>query len=176
VSLLGPTIPTPDWIEDARRYYSRIEVDRRDSVQVLTLPEEGDVSDKNPGALCMRLAVEGRDVRVLDAAGHEEGLIRSQGPGLGYSMRRDDLSVWAVSTRSIFMRHHDLRFSDGRTWHVSTPFFWWMNIVCTEDGAPRALGQVGPRKWLWFLWIEPGRDHRDVLSALAFMHRRWWRR
>ncbi len=51
-----------------------------------------------------------------------------------------------------------------------------MNIVCTQNGATRALGQVGPSKWLWFLWIEPGQDQHDVLSALAFLHRRWWRR
>jgi hypothetical protein len=80
-----------------------------------------------------------------------------------------------MSTRSPVMGRHALEFSGAGTWDVRTPFFWWMNIVCRESGKTHALGQVGPRKGLWLLWIEPGRDDHDVLSALAFMHRRWWR-
>src|SRR5688500_11303696 len=98
MSLLEPTIPNPDWMEGARRYYSRIEGDARDSVQVLTPPEDGEASDKNPGSLCMRLDAAGRTVRILDASGHEEGIIRSQGPGSGYTMHRADDLVWTVST------------------------------------------------------------------------------
>jgi hypothetical protein len=34
---------------------------------------------------------------------------------------------------------------------------------------------MGPVKRYWFLWVDPGRDDNDLLAALAFMHRRWWR-
>ena len=175
MNFLGPKIQSPEWIDVASRYYSKIERDWRDSVRVMRPPDEGDASDTNPGTLCMRLAAGFREVRVLDAVGNEEGVIRPRGPGFGYEMRRSGQSVWTVSNRSVFMRRHLLEFSGGGTWDVRTPFFWWMNIVWSEGGKTHALGQVGPRKWLWFLWIEPGRDDRDVLSALAFMHRRWWR-
>lgn len=175
MSFLGPEIPTPEWIADARVYYSRIDGDRRDSVRVMKFPDEGDASDTNPGTLRMRLAASFREVRVLDASGNEEGIIRPRGPGFGYAMRRSGRVVWTVSNRSAVMRRHVLEFAGGGSWDVRTPFYWWMNIVCSENGKTHALGQVGPRKWLWFLWIEPGRDTNDVLSALAFMHRRWLR-
>ena len=165
----------PAWIDVARCYYSKIESDRRDSVRVMKSPDEGDASDTNPGTLCMRLVADSREVLILDAAGNEEGRIGSRGVGLGYAMRRSGRAVWTVSTRSAVMRRHVLEFADGRAWDVRTPCFWWMNIVCSENGTTHALGQVGPRKWLWFFWIEPGKDTRDVLSALSFMHRRWWR-
>jgi hypothetical protein len=175
MNFLGPEIQSPEWIDGACRYYSRIERDRNDSVRVMKPPDEGDASETNPGTLCIRLAAGFREVRVLDAAGNEEGVIRPRGPGFGYALRRSGRAVWTVSNRSSVMRRHVLDFSGGGTWDVRTPFFWWMNIMCSESGKTHALGQVGPRKWLWFLWIEPGKDDLDVLSALAFMHRRWWR-
>ncbi len=176
MSLLGPEIQTPDWMHRAAHYYSKIEGDSSDSVRVMRPPDDGDASDKNPGTLCLRLDAGFREIRVLDASGNEEGVIRPRAPGLGYAMQRSGNPVWQVSTRSAVMKRHALTFAGADTWDVRTPFFWWMNIVCTQNGATRALGQVGPRKWLWVLWIEPGQDQHDVLSALAFLHRRWWRR
>ena len=176
MTLLGPSIQVPDWMDSASRYYSKIDGDSSDSVLVMKPPDEGDVSDKNPGTLCLRLAPAFREVRVLDASGEEEGLIRPSTPGLGYAMSRSGRSVWTLSTRSAVMKRHALTFSGDDTWDVRTPFFWWMNILCTRNGATHALGQVGPRKWLWFLWLAPCNDNHDVLSALAFLHRRWWRR
>ena len=175
MNFLGPEIQPPEWIDIARVYYSKIDTDKRYSVRVMKPPDEGDASDTNPGTLRLHLAAGSREVRVLDAAGNEEGIIRSRGPGFGYAMRRSGHAVWTVSNRSLVMRRHVLEFADGGRWDVRTPFYWWMNVVCSENGKTHALGQVGPRKWLWFLWIEPGRDSNDVLSSLAFMHRRWLR-
>lgn len=176
MNILGPAIQIPDWIDSASRYYSQIEGDWRDSVRLMRPPDEVDASDKNPGTLCLHLVASFREVRVLDATGNEEGVIRPRGPGFGYTMRRGGVPVWTVSTRSLVMRRHVLTFSGGDTWDVRTPFFWWMNVVGTHGGGTRVLGQVGPTKRFWLLWVEPGRDHYDLLSALAFMHRRWWRR
>ena len=175
MNMLGPVIQIPDWMDSGRRYYSQVDGNRRDSVRVMKPPDDVDASDKNPGTLCLHLAASFREVRVLDAAGYETGVIRSRGPGLGYSMRRGGAPVWTVSTRSPVMRHHALTFSGGDTWDVQTPFFWWMNIVGTQGGVTQVLGQVGPSKRFWFLWVRPGKDHHDLLSALAFMHRRWFR-
>jgi len=113
---------------------------------------------------------------VLDGAGNEQGIIRPRAPGLGYRMYCSGRPVWTVSSRSLVVRRHALEFSGGGTWDVRTPFFWWMNVLCLENGEARALGRVGSGKRLWFLAIERGRDNLDVLSALAFMHRRWLRR
>jgi hypothetical protein len=175
MNILGPEIKPPEWISDARFYYSKIDTDKRYSVRVMKPPDEGEANDKNPGSLYMYLAASFREVRVQDAAGNEQGIIRPRGPGFGYAMRRSGRVIWTVSNRSVVMRRHALEFAGAGTWDVRTPFYWWMHIVCREGGQTRALGKVGSRKWLWGLWIEPGRDSNDVLSALAFMHRRWLR-
>ena len=170
MSLMGPDVDIPDWMDRAARYYSMIEDDRRDSVRLM-----GDATEKTPGTLRLRLVAAFRRVRVLDAAGQEIGLIRPRPPGLGFTMRRGGSSVWTVSSRSMVMRRHALTFSNGDRWNVHTPFYWWLNIVAKHGGATHVLGQMGPVKRYWFLWVEPGRDDNDLLAALAFMHRRWWR-
>ncbi len=179
MSLMGPDIYIPDWMDRAARYqyYSMIETDwgGGDSVRLMKAPAEGDVTEKTPGTLCLRLVAAFRRVRVLDAAGQEIGLIRPRPPGLGFTMRRGGSSVWTVSSRSLVMRRHALTFSNGDRWNVHTPFYWWMNIVAKHGGATHVLGQVGHIKRFWLLWVEPGRDDHDLLAALAFMHRRWWR-
>ncbi len=170
MSLMGPDVDIPDWMDRAARYYSMIEDDRRDSVRLM-----GDATEKTPGTLRLRLVAAFRRVRVLDAAGQEIGLIRPRPPGLGFTMRRGGSSVWTVSSRSLVMRRHALTFSNGDRWNVHTPFYWWRNIVAKHGGATHVLGQVGHIKRFWLLWVEPGRDDHDLLAALAFMHRRWWR-
>ncbi len=170
MSLMGPDVDIPDWMDRAARYYSMIEDDRRDSVRLM-----GDATEKTPGTLRLRLVAAFRRVRVLDAAGQEIGLIRPRPPGLGFTMRRGGSSVWTVSSRSLVMRRHALTFSNGDRWNVHTPFYWWRNIVAEHGGATHVLGQVGHIKRFWLLWVEPGRDDHDLLAALAFMHRRWWR-
>ena len=175
MNILGPTIEIPDWMEGASRYYSRIE-GRRDSVRLMRAPDAGDASDENPGTLCWQLVAGFREVLVRDAAGNEAGVIQPRRRRFGYTMHRGGVPVWTVSSRSLVMRQHGLTFSAGSAWDVRTPFFWWMHIVASHDGATHVIGQVGPSKKLWFLWVEPGSDRPDLLSALAFMHRRWWRR
>jgi hypothetical protein len=138
-------------------------------------PSEGDASDANPGELCLRLVAGFREIRVVDARGAEHGLVRPLAPGLGWEMRRAEQTIWSVRSRSVVLRRHALEFPGIGSWDVRTPFFWWMNIWCRQDDATKVLGQVGPRKWLWFLWVAPGTDTIDVLSAVAFLHRRWWR-
>lgn len=170
MSLMGPDVDIPDWMDRAARYYSMIETDSGDSVRLM-----GDATEKTPGTLRLRLVAAFRRVRVLDAADQEIGQIRPRPPGLGFTMRRGGSSVWTVSSRSLVMRRHALTFSNGDRWNVLTPFYWWMNIVAKHGGATHVLGQVGPVKRFWFLWVEPGRDDHDLLAALAFMHRRWWR-
>jgi len=175
MSILGPVVQIPDWMDSASRYYSLIEGDFR-SVRVMKPPADVDASDQHPGTLCLQLVATFRQVRILDATGHEEGVIRSRGPGLGYAMHRRGVRVWTVATRSLVLRRHTLRFAAGETWDIRTPFFWWMNILGTQDGTTRVLGEIGPTKRFWFLWVEPGKDHHDLLAAVGFMHLRWLRR
>src|SRR5258705_8419754 len=140
MNFLGPKIQSPEWIDGACRYYSEIERDRKDSVRMMRPPDEGDASNMNPGTLCMRLAPGFREVRVLDAAGNDEGVIRPRGLGFGYSMRRSGCSVWTVANRSAVIRRHVLEFFRGGTWGVRTPFFWWVNIVFRESSKKHAMG------------------------------------
>jgi hypothetical protein len=176
MSILGPAIHIPEWMDKASHYYSRIEGNSHDSVRVMRPPDNVDASEANPGTLCLELIPSLREVRVLDSAGTEEGVISAKVPGFGYTMRRGEAPVWTISASSLVMRRHALTFSGGDTWDVHTPFFWWMNVVGSHGGTTHLLGHVGPTKRFWLLWVEPHKDHHDLLSALAFMHRRWWRR
>jgi hypothetical protein len=175
MNLLGPAVQMPHWMGISARYYSRIDEGWGDPVRVHHFPEVGDASDQNPGDLWLRLVPRFREVAVVDAGGREDAVIRPRFPGLGYTMFRAGLPAWTVSTRSVVMRRHALSFASGEAWDVRTPFFWWMNVVCNHNGETPAVGQVGPSKRFWLLWIGAGKDHRDHLAALAFMHRRWWR-
>ena len=76
----------PDWLNDARWYYSKIRGDElslvedlrsADPVSVFTAPDCAEVSSAKPGAPCLHLEPRFRLVRVLDADGREEGVIRS---------------------------------------------------------------------------------------------------
>jgi len=174
--MFGPDIEPPAWANDAEAYYSRIEAGSGDSVRVMRFPGAGEASEENPGTLCLRLVASFRQVRVLGANDVEHGLIRSRGPGFGYAMLRSGQPIWALSNRSLVLRRHALRFANDGQWDVRTPFFLWMNVVCSEDGVAHALGQVLHTKRFWQLWIQPGYDRLEVLAALAFLHRRWWRR
>jgi len=170
----------PAWLDDARRYYSEIGGESADPVSVFDAADRDMVSSESPGTLCLRLEPRFRSsplVRVLDAGGREEGIIRSEGlvPGVRYAMRRNGEAVWKLSVRSIVRKRHALELANGDSWTFDTPFFWWQwHLTGIAFGAPRLLGRVGPTMRLWFIYIEPGRDAFDLLAAVAFMHRQWW--
>ena len=176
MSLLGPAVDVPNWVDKAEAYYSKAEFGGRQSVCVMKFPETGEASETNPGTLRIRLAASFRRVDVLGADGVAQGFIRPRGPGIGYAMHRSGEQVWALSNRSAVLRRHALSFRHNGVWDVLTPFFWWMNVVCSENGTTHVLGKVGHSTSLWQLWIQPGYDHVDTLAALAFIHLRWWRR
>ena len=167
----------PGWLNDARWYYSEIGRAAADPVTVFSAVGRAEVSSANPGTPFLHLEPRFRLVRVLDADGREEGIIRSDGmvPGVRYVMRRNGNPVWRLSVRSIVRKRHALKPASGETWRFDTPFFWWQHLTGTAGGVPKLLGRVGPTKKLWFIWVEPGRDTYDMLAAVAFMHRKWWR-
>ena len=96
-------------------------------------------------------------------------------PLVKYVMRVKNEIVWTLSVRSVVRKHHALEQVDGGQWTFNTPFFWWQHLSGTLGGTPKLLGRVGPTKRVWFVKIEPGRDTPDLLAAIAFMHRNWWR-
>jgi hypothetical protein len=166
----------PAWLTDARVFYTRIEEGSKDPVSVF-IPPDGEVSVANPGALRLSLRPDGRSLRVLDHEGCNEGVIRSEGlvRGIRYVMRRDQNPVWILSVRSLVRKRHRLRLADGETWTFDTPFYWWQHLTGSLADAPGLIGHVGPSKRIWLFGIEPGRETRDVLAAVAVMHRNWWR-
>ena len=93
----------PAWLNDARRYYSTIGGESADPVSVFTAADGEEVSGATPGTPCLHLEPRFRLVRVLDADGREEGIIRSEGivPGVRYVMGRNGNPIWVLSVRSI---------------------------------------------------------------------------
>jgi hypothetical protein len=167
----------PAWLNDARRCYSEIGGQSGDPVSVFSTAGDEEVSSERPGTPCLYLEPHFRLVRVLDADKREQGIVRSEGivPGVKYVMRRNGDPVWVLSVRSIVRKRHTLEPVAGEMWTFHTPFFWWQHLSGTVGGAPKLLGRVVSTKRLWFMWVEPGRDTRDLLAAVAFMHRKWWR-
>ncbi len=169
----------PAWGDDARCFYSEIGAESADPVSVFDTCGRDDVSNESPGELYLRLEPRSRRsprMRVLDAAGREEGIIRPEGlmPGVSYAMSRDGERVWTLSVRSIVRKHHALEWANADSWTFDTPFYWWQHLSGTSQGALRLFGGVGPMAQLWLIWIEPGWDTFDMLAAVAFLHRQWW--
>jgi hypothetical protein len=168
----------PAWWEDARWYYSRIGPESAQPVSIFDATGCDELSDETPGTLRLRLEPRLRyspRVRVLDAEGREQGLIRPEGlvPGVRYTMRRDGELVWTLSVRSIVRKHHALELAHGDSWTIDTPFFWWQHLTGTAQGVPRLIGSQVTVWWIWAMWIEPGRDAFELLAAIAFLHRQW---
>jgi hypothetical protein len=169
----------PPWWEDARWYYSLIGPESVQPVSVFDATDCDELSDETPGTLRLRLEPRFRyspRVRVLDAEGREQGLIRPEGlvPGVRYAMRRSGELLWTLSVRSIVRKRHALELAHGDSWTIDTPFFWWQHLTGTALGVPRLIGGLGPVGWVWTMWIEPGRDTFELLAAIAFLHRQWW--
>jgi hypothetical protein len=176
--------PRPTWLDQARWYYSEIgEEESGDPVRVFDASGREEVSGESPGRLFLRLEPRSRSsawVRVLDAAGSEQGAIRSEGllPGVRFVMRRNGELVWKMSVRSIVRRRHAVEIANGDSWIFETPFFWWQGLTGVAAGAPRLVGGLvweARSHGLWAMWVEPGRDTFDLLAAVAFMHRQYVR-
>ena len=168
----------PAWMNEARWYYSLIGGESAQPVSVFDASDCDEVSSESPGTLCLHLEPRFRHsprLRVLDAGGREEGIIRSEGivPGVRYVMRRSGNPVWTLSVRSFVRKRHTLVMADGDKWTFDTPFFWWQHLTGSSSCVPRLLGGVGPQVNIWLVWIEPGKDTHDLLAAMAFMHRQW---
>jgi hypothetical protein len=167
----------PVWLDDARRYYSRIEEGEAQPVSVFDAGDNEVISGESPGTLCLYLEPRSRyspRLRVLDAGGRERGLIRREGPvpGLRYAMLRDGDLAWTLTVKSIVRRRHALEMADGRSWRFDTPFFS-LSLTGTSLGAPRLIGVVPRTIHYWLVWIEPGWESLDLLAAVAFLHWQW---
>jgi hypothetical protein len=166
---------SPTWFS-APRYYTQIGGESADPVTVFEIPDNAEVSSEQPGTPFLHLEPSVRLVRVRDVDGQEQGIIRSDGivPRTRYVMRRDGAVVWVLRARSFVFKRHALEHRSSE-WIFETPFFWWQQLTGSCEGAPRLVGRVGPTKRLWSIWVEPGRDTKDIMAAVAFMHRNWWR-
>jgi hypothetical protein len=135
-------------------YYSLIQRPSDYVVTVFRAAMDQEVSDERPGTPILRLEPRSRATRLFDAYGSEQGVIRSEGMvrGLRFVMRRNGNPVWVSTVRS----------------------FWWRHLTGIIDGHDGVIGFVGPTKRHWGFSIEPGRDTSDLLSAIAFMHWKWW--
>lgn len=167
----------PAWLNQARRYYTQIGEESADPVTVFNWSDNEEVSSDKPGKPCLYLEPSFRFVRVREVEGREQGIIRSEGvvPGIRYVMRRNGEPLWRLTVRSIVRKRHEFEPAVGEKWNFDTPFFWWQQLNGTTGGVPRLLGEVGPTMRFWFMWVAPGSDTRDLLAAVAFMHRKWWR-
>jgi hypothetical protein len=168
----------PEWLNSCDCwYYSYIQRPAAYRVTVLRAGAHEEVSDERPGIPILHLQPRRRTTRLFDAYGSEQGLIRSEGivRGVRFVLRRDEVPVWVSTVRSVVRKRHRLQVIDGQVWTFDTPFFWWQHLTGIISGYERLVGVVGPTKRHWGFAIEPGRDTFALLSALAFMHWKWWR-
>jgi hypothetical protein len=158
-------------------YYSQINQDSHDVVTVFRAAIDQEVSDERPGIPILRLHPRFGTTRVFDADGGEHGIIRSKGilRGLCFEMDRNGAAVWVSTVRSFVRKRHRLATADGQVWMFDTPFFWWQHLTGVINGHEGLIGFVGPTKRHWGFMVAPGRDTFDLLSAIAFMHWKWWR-
>lgn len=173
----GARARRPAWWDDARRYHSLIGEGSAQPVSVFDATDCDETADESPGTLRLQLEPRFRyspRMRVLDAGGREEGVIRPEGlvPGVRYAMRRDDGLAWTLSVRSIVRNRHALNLAGGDSWAFRTPFFG-VRLTGSVLDAPRLIGVAGPGMWAWQMQIEAGRDTIDLLAAVAFLHRQW---
>ncbi len=164
----------PMWMNDARQYYSQILPESRDSLTVFAFAKDQDVSSAAPGTPRLHLQRESPGMRVRTADGQDVGTVRFTIPGVKYVMWRGDEVVWTLSVRSWLRKHWSLEIAGSESWSFDTPFFWWQHLRGRTGDTPKLLGRVGPRKFLWFMWVQPGADTDDLLAALGVMHRAWW--
>ena len=170
----------PAWLDEARRYYSEIGGESTEPVSVFDASGREEVSSESPGTLCLRLEPRFRTsplVRVLDADGRDEGIIRAEGlvPGVRYAMRRNSELVWTLSVRSIVRRAPRSATGEWRFVDVRHAILLVAELDRHRFWRPRLKGGlVVPTKRVWAMYIEPGRDSFDLLAAIAFLHRQWW--
>ena len=97
----------PAWMDNARWYYSEIGGEESaDPVCVFDASDREELNSESPGTLFLQLEpryLSSPRVRVLDADGREQGIIRSEGivPCVRFAMRRNGELVWMLSVRSI---------------------------------------------------------------------------
>lgn len=167
----------PEWLNSVDYWYYSLIQRHSDYVTVFRAAMDQEVSDERPGTPILRLEPRSRATRLFDAYGSEQGAIRSEGMvrGLRFVMRRNGNPVWVSTVRSFVRRRHRLQTADGQLWIFDTPFFWWQHLTGIIDGYDGLIGFVGPTKRHWGFAVEPLRDTFGLLSALAFMHWKWWR-
>ncbi|MGB2716769.1 MAG: hypothetical protein WBC51_21480 [Vicinamibacterales bacterium] len=168
----------PEWLDTTDSwYYSHIQRPSAYVVTVRRIAADQEVTDERPGTPILRLHPRFGSTRVFDAAGGEQGVIRSEGivRGRCFVMRRNATVVWVSTVRSFVRKRHRLRNADGEVWTFDTPFFWWQHLTGIVSGQEGLIGRVGPTKRHWGLAVEPGRDTFELLSAVAFMHWKWTR-
>jgi len=153
------------WIAGARRYASYVASDG--NISLFVYPDDRPY---------LRLETRAKSVVILDAGGHEEFIIATERllPLPRYAMREGSTLVWTLSCRSVVRTSHTLEFGNGETWTFRTPFFG-VRFDGAAGGGAKVLGRIGQQMRHWLLWIEPGRDTCELLSALGFMHRQWYR-
>lgn len=168
----------PAWLTSADVWYcSYIHSGLPYLITVLSAADDEAVGDDKSGTPVVRLQPSFRSTRVVDPAGNERGVIRSEGivPGLRFVMRRNGSAVWTSTVRSVVRKRHRLQMADGELWTFDTPFYWWQHLTGTVGDRQTLVGLVGPRPTQWGFAVEPGLDSLDLLASVAFMHWKWWR-
>ena len=158
-------------------YYSHIQRHSGYVVTVFRAAMDQEVSDERPGTPILLLQPGFGMTRVFDADGVERGVIRSKIilRGLRFEMRRNGPAVWVINRSLVCSQAAHVTDSRWPALDVRYAFFGWQHLTGIIDSDDGLIGLVGPTKQHWGFAIEPGRDTFDLLSAIAFMHWKWWR-
>src|SRR5262245_58434407 len=106
----------PDWVDDARQYYSQILPDSSDPVGVFSYAKGQEVSSAAPGTPRLNLERESFGMVVRSADGQELGRIRFAIPGVKYVLWRSESIVWTLWVRSWLRKHWLLETAGGESW------------------------------------------------------------
>ena len=79
-----------------------------------------------------------------------------------------------IRLRSIPLNKYSLEITSGPTWTFLMPLYTVHFRGASSDGG-RVWIQIGPRtKLKWNILVMPGCDTIQILSTIAFIHRRWY--
>ena len=147
------------------QYCSQIVQGHRASLRVSAFPDN---------STCLELREESGCISVTSSVHQFVAIKRTRRfPLPTYSLAGQSETIWQLATKSLFRNQHTLQIEGGDSWSFRTPLFS-LGIQGVASSGAKMFGSIGRRKTEWYWSVEPQASGRELLSALAFLHWRWY--